>query len=76
MHYADASEPIFRAGEEDPRDRVPLARLGFVTGEELPELAQRLTDAGYPAKVVSEGDLIKAHVTDPDGIEIEIHADS
>jgi len=25
---------------------------------------------------VSEGDLIKVHVTDPDGIEIEIHADS
>lgn len=76
LHYAEASEPIYRAEEEDPRDRVPLARLGFVTGEELPSLAQRLTEAGYPATVVSEGGLVKVHVTDPDGVEIEIHPDS
>lgn len=76
LHYADASEPIFRSEEEDPRDRVPLARLGFVTGEALPGLAQRLTQAGYPASVVSDGQLTKVHVTDPDGVDIEIHPHS
>lgn len=73
LHYAEPSESIFREGEEDARNRVPYANLAFVTTEDLSELADRLESAGYPAAVVTEGSLTKVHVTDPDGVEIEIH---
>ena len=48
-------------------------RLGFSTTEDLTALADRLTAAGYEARVV-EGEGIRAvHVIDPDGVELEIH---
>lgn len=45
-------------------------------GDARPDLAQRLTQAGYLASVVSDGQLTKVHVTDPDGVDIEIHSHS
>jgi len=49
-------------------------RLGFSTTEALDALAERLTAAGHPARLV-EGDGVRSvHVTDPDGLTVEIHA--
>ncbi|HEX7351012.1 hypothetical protein [Brachybacterium sp.] len=48
-------------------------RLGFSTTEALDALAERLTAAGHPARLV-EGDRARSvRVTDPDGLTVEIH---
>lgn len=51
---------------------VALVRLGFETDEDLEQLAARLTAAGHPARVVRE-EVTAVHVTDPDGLHLEIH---
>lgn len=48
-------------------------RLGFSTTEPLEELAERLTAAGHPARVVETGAVRSVHVEDPDGLILEIH---
>lgn len=50
-----------------------LVRLGLETSEDLASLAERLTAAGYPARVVDEHGLRAVHLTDPDGEHLEIH---
>lgn len=72
LHHAAEDVPRFSA-QEDPRNRLPYADIGLTTSDDLEETAQRLTEAGYPAGVVTAGTLTKVHVQDPDGIEIEIH---
>lgn len=51
---------------------MALVRLGFETTEELGALAERLRGAGYEARVV-ENEVRSVHVTDPDGMQLEIH---
>ena len=48
-------------------------RLGFSTTEDLEELAERLVAAGHPARLAEAGAVRSVHVTDPDGLVIEIH---
>lgn len=50
-----------------------LVRLGLETSEDLTALAERLTAAGYEARVVEEHGLRAVHLTDPDGEHLEIH---
>lgn len=48
-------------------------RIGFSTTEPLDALAERLDAAGHPARLVEAGGVPSVRVTDPDGIETEIH---
>lgn len=73
LHAPSERSRLVREDSSDPRGRMPYARLGFQTAEELEALSSRLTAVGYPARVVEADGLRKVHVVDPDGIEIEIH---
>lgn len=48
-------------------------RIGFSTTEALDALVERLTAAGRPARLVEEGGMRSVHVTDPDGLAMQIH---
>lgn len=54
--------------------RNPLVHLGFETAEPLQDVADRLLSAGYEARVVEQDGGSAVHVTDPDGIALEVHA--
>lgn len=75
LHAPAEGEVASRPGGDSahPALRVPLVRLGFTTTEDLGELAARLTDGGYPARVVEGGAVRSVHVADPDGQHLEIH---
>jgi predicted enzyme related to lactoylglutathione lyase len=49
--------------------------LSFSTDEELDTVAARLESAGFPASVVDEAFGRVLIVTDPDGQEIQVHAE-
>ncbi|MDO5721894.1 MAG: hypothetical protein Q4P06_05050 [Actinomycetaceae bacterium] len=74
LHYPDQGQPSYR---QEPRfhavGKVPLVHLSFQTREELQQVAQRLTENGYPAQIVTDAVATKIHVTDPDGNRVEIH---
>lgn len=74
LHEPAEGEAAFRPGGDPghPELEVSLVRLGFETAEDLEILAQRLTAAGYSARVVDSG-ARSVHVTDPDGQHVEIH---
>lgn len=48
-------------------------RIGFTTTEPLDALAERLVAAGHPARLVEHDGARRVQVTDPDGLETEIH---
>lgn len=48
-------------------------RIGFSTTEPLEELARRLEEAGHPARLARQDGVRSVHVTDPDGLPMEIH---
>lgn len=58
-----------------PFGDTAVVRLGFETTEDLDGLAERLRAAGTDARVVHDA-VTSVHVTDPDGIVIEIHPSS
>ena len=58
---------------DDPRYRFPRIRLGLETSQPLEEVRDHLVAGGYPAEIVSAPEATKVHVTDPDGVVIEIH---
>lgn len=72
---------LHRPGPGDRRTRLTgsefgdclQVRLGFTTDEALEELTERLAAAGHPARIVDAEGVRSVHVTDPDGLEIEIH---
>jgi catechol 2,3-dioxygenase-like lactoylglutathione lyase family enzyme len=49
--------------------------LSFSTDEDLDVLAARLAEAGFPATVVDEAFGRVLHVEDPDGLELQVHAE-
>jgi hypothetical protein len=71
-----------RSSDHDPvppsvQDSEPfgppyLVDLGFETQESLNDVAQRLRESGFAAKLVTD-DAAHVAVTDPDGHEIQIH---
>lgn len=72
---------LHRPGPDDRRTRPTVTefgdclqvRLAFSTTEDLEELAERLVAAGHPARLAEAGAVRSVHVTDPDGLVIEIH---
>lgn len=72
LHHPMPGEEPNSATRAPFAERTATARLGLRTTEDLPRLAERLTRAGYAARVVT-GDLRAVHVQDPDGCEVEIH---
>lgn len=73
LHKPSGDEPPYRATPGAPLPTVSLVSLGFETTRDLAELAAVLTDAGFPAEVVTDEAATKVHVTDPDGCHVEIH---
>lgn len=72
LHAPMQGEDATSASRSPFAPRTSIVRLGFETTEDLGALAERLTAAGYAARVVE--DAVRAvHVVDPDGITIEIH---
>lgn len=56
-----------------PIGRSATVRLGFQTTEDLGELAARLVESGYEARLVEETGIRSVKLTDPDGCLLEIH---
>lgn len=75
LHEPADGEAAYRPGGDPghPELEVSLVRLGFETTEELASLAERLSVAGHPARVVDGDGVRSVHVTDPDGQHVEIH---
>ena len=72
LHAPMADLPRTRPTSSEYGEALQV-RLGFSTTEDLTALADRLTAAGYEARVVEGGGLLAGHVIDPDGVELEIH---
>ncbi|MGO1480268.1 MAG: hypothetical protein ACTHWF_03995 [Brachybacterium sp.] len=72
LHRPAAQERRTRSTGTEFGDALQV-RLGFETAEELESLAARLTEAGFPARVIEEGGVRSVHATDPDGEHLEIH---
>lgn len=74
LHYPNAGQETVRKDDNNPvGDFVPLVSLSLQTTEDLQQLADRLSEHGYPARVVTDAAATKVHVTDPDGTALEIH---
>ncbi|MFP7695814.1 hypothetical protein [Trueperella sp. LYQ143] len=74
LHHGDAGQLVVREEAANPvGGAVPLVHLSFQTTQPLAEVARRLTQAGYPAQVVTDTAATKVHVHDPDGHHVEIH---
>lgn len=76
LHASDDEQPVSAlaspSGESNPAGHTALVDLGFLTTEEIPELAARLTAAGHPAERV-EGPGPALTVRDPDGRSLMIY---
>jgi catechol 2,3-dioxygenase-like lactoylglutathione lyase family enzyme len=74
LHKPGAADARTRDGSDDMEGvgHALQVRLGFETTEDLGELASRLQEAGYHARVVEDA-VRSVHVTDPDGLTLEIH---
>lgn len=72
LHAPLPGAPRTRATSSEYGDALQV-RLGFSTTEDLRSLADRLTAAGHEARVVEDEGMSAVHVTDPDGIALEIH---
>lgn len=61
--------------EEHPERTAPVCQVdaGFETPEPLDALAERLVAAGHHPRVVTDEFLTALHVTDPDGMPLQIH---
>lgn len=66
LHGADADHP-------EPVAGLHTVDVGLQTSQPLEEVAERLVAAGLDARIVTDANATKVHVTDPDGREIEIH---
>lgn len=61
-------------GMEQPRGGPCAADLGFETSEPLGDVVHRLHQAGFDdARLVQDEHVSAIHVTDPDGLELQIH---
>ncbi|WP_193106249.1 VOC family protein [Brachybacterium sp. FME24] len=78
LHEPADGEAAHRPGGDPghPELQVSLVRIGFETTEDLEALAERLSAAGYPARVVARDGVRSVHVSDPDGEHVEIHSRS
>ncbi len=74
LHKPSGNQSVRRETPSAPLPTVSLVSLGFETARDLAELATALTDAGFPAEVVTDAAATKVHVTDPDGCHVEIHS--
>lgn len=74
LHHPESDDQPYRDEPNNPLGgRVPIVSISLQTSEDLEQLAQRLTTAGYPAKVVTDAAATKVHVTDPEGNHLEIN---
>lgn len=50
-----------------------VVRVGLETPEPLEDVVDRLVAAGHDARIVTDENATKVHVTDPDGQQLEVH---
>lgn len=73
LHAHDGEPPAGPWSPEDPVSPAALVGLAFWTGEPLDDLGARLEAAGHPVRDDRGAAAPHLTVTDPDGVEIELH---
>lgn len=73
LHAHDGVPEAGPWSADDPVSPAGLGGLSFATAEPLDELGGRLAAAGHPVRDDRDATAPHLTVTDPDGIEIELH---
>jgi predicted enzyme related to lactoylglutathione lyase len=68
LHHVVDEPPVVADG------RSPVVQLCFETGEQLADIAARLSAAGHAAEITRQDFGSVLAVTDPDGQQVQVHA--
>jgi hypothetical protein len=73
LHPPNGALPVGPHSPENPAAPPALIDLSFETHEPLADLVRRLSATGLPAELVGDGPAPHVDVTDPEGVQIQIH---
>jgi catechol 2,3-dioxygenase-like lactoylglutathione lyase family enzyme len=73
LHPVAGALPVGPYSAENPAAPPALIDLGFETHEPPAELVERLRATGLSAELVGDGPALHVDVTDPEGLQIQIH---
>jgi catechol 2,3-dioxygenase-like lactoylglutathione lyase family enzyme len=73
LHAHDGPPPVGPWSPDDPVSPAALVGLSLRTTEPLDRLGERLAAAGHPVRDDRDATAPHLTVTDPDGVEIELH---
>jgi catechol 2,3-dioxygenase-like lactoylglutathione lyase family enzyme len=73
LHAHEGDPPAGPWSADDPVSPAALVGLSFWTAEPLDDLGARLEAAGHPVRDDRDATAPHLTVTDPDGVEIELH---
>jgi len=73
LHASDGVPEAGAWSADDPVSPAALVGISFSTTEPLDRLGERLAGAGHPVRDDRDATAPHLSVTDPDGVEIELH---